>query len=62
MSNASTPSVPCDLCGDATDREDCYCSGCESYICERHPGDPWGSHDPMDHVEDEDAEGVNRRI
>ena len=44
--------VTCYLCGRTVDSEN-WCFGCKHYICEDHPCDPWGSHDPVDHTGEE---------
>ena len=40
-------------CDDNLD-EDSLCSGCGKHVCDRHPGDPWGNHDPEDHLDNPD--------
>lgn len=53
----TTAAAPCAACGRAVPVEDVdenTCFGCNAVICERHRGDPWGSHAPEDHLSDED--------
>jgi hypothetical protein len=38
----------------AAEAEGHFCRGCDSYICDRHCGDPWGDHEPEAHDEDEE--------
>lgn len=46
----------CYLCNyEFTDdeKEDFKCSGCGEYICADHFGNPWGSHEPEAHDEED---------
>jgi hypothetical protein len=41
----------CRLCGEPIKDyvEGSWCFGCGSFICENHPQNPWGSHNPEAH-------------
>ena len=40
----------CKLCGELiADVPGEWCFGCKSFICEHHPNNPWGGHNPSDH-------------
>ena len=49
----------CDLCervvpGDEVETQ--RCEGCGGIICSEHSGEPYGPHEPEDHVSPDDAE------
>ncbi len=42
----------CYLCPAGPLDEDFFCYGCNEFICEDHTGEPLGSHDPEDHLDE----------
>lgn len=54
--------IKCFFCQKPTDDEH-YCYGCSIYICDEctdEENDPWGDHEPSDHIvaEEYDADGT----
>ncbi len=43
----------CHLCNEPT-TDDNLCYGCGVHICDSHPSNPWGKHEPEDHDDDPD--------
>ena len=39
-----------------------FCEGCGAIICDEHSGEPYGVHDPDDHISPDDAEDVEEPL
>jgi hypothetical protein len=54
----------CDLCERVVPGEEVatqHCEGCGAVICDEHSSEPYGPHDPEDHISPDDAEDVEER-
>ena len=55
----------CSLCDRVVLAEDALlhlCEGCGALICDEHSGEPYGVHDPEDHISPDDAEDAEEPL